>query len=258
MGLSSASSRLQVEVFYYHFGDDKLRFLNTVVPFVSSTISFVFAYIVLSRYFRKRSGHAHSLLWGIGIIFYGIGGFCEGFYGAFGWNPLIYRMWYLFGAILVAAWLGQGTVYLLVKKRVANSLMVVLALGSVYALVRVVTAQLDPTLLTASVHTGSELSGHAIVTPGVRTLTPFFNLYGTLTLVGGALYSAWLFWRKRVLLHRTVGNILIAVGAIFPAFGGTFSRLGVPGALYISEVLGVILIFLGFLRTTTPMITTQT
>jgi hypothetical protein len=224
-------------------------FLNSVVPFISSAISFTFAYVVLSRYFRKRKGHEHSLLWGIGIIFYGIGGFCEGFNGAFGWNDLIFRMWYLFGAILVAAWLGQGTIYLLAKKRTANILMAILALASLYALVRVATAQLDPSLLANP----NELSGHAIITPGVRTLTPFFNIYGTLALVGGALYSAWLFWRKRVLLHRTIGNILIAVGAISPAFGGTFSRLGIPGALYFSELLGVILIFLGFLRASTPM-----
>lgn len=29
----------------------------------------------------------------------------------------------------------------------------------------------------------------------VRLTTPFFNIYGLLTLVGGALYSAYLFWR---------------------------------------------------------------
>lgn len=224
---------------------------NAVIPFVSATISFTFAFFVLARYIRRRG--THTLLWGIGIVFYGIGGFCEGFYGIFGWNPLIYRMWYLFGAILVAAWLGQGTVYLLAKKRIANTLMVILALGSIYALIRVSAAQLDPSLLTAGVHTGSELSGHAILTPGVRTLTPFFNLYGTLTLVGGALYSAWLFWRKRTLLHRTLGNLLIAAGAILPAFGGAFSRMGITGALYLSELLGVTLIFLGFLRATTPI-----
>ncbi len=107
--------------------------------------------------------------------------------------------------------------------------------------------------MTTSVHTGSELSGHAIVTSGVRSLTPFFNLYGTVTLVGGAAYSAWLFWRKRVLLHRTIGNILIAAGAILPAFGGAFSRFGLGGALYISELLGAILMFIGFLRAITPM-----
>ena len=87
----------------------------------------------------------------------------------------------------------------------------------------------------------------------VRVLTPFFNLYGTVTLVGGALYSAWVFWRRRILLHRTLGNILIAAGAILPAFGGTFSRMGVPVALYIGEFFGVILLFAGFLRATTPI-----
>lgn len=225
--------------------------LLSFLPLCSMLVSFAFAYFVFRRYLVRHG--LHLLLWTIGMIFYGIGGFCEAYYGFFGWNPLIFRLWYLFGAILVAAWLGQGTVFLLAKTRVSQITMAVLALGSLYALVTVFTAQLDPSLMSASLHTGSELSGQAIVTPGVRTLTPFFNLYGTVTLVGGALYSAWLFWRKRILLHRAIGNVLIAAGAILPAFGGTFSRFGIPKALYISEFFGAILLFIGFLRATTPM-----
>lgn len=221
------------------------------LPLLSAITSFVFAAFVFKRYLARRG--THLLLWSVGMLFYGIGGLCEAFYGFFGWNALTFRLWYLFGAILVAAWLGQGTVYLLVKKPLAHALMVVLALGSLYAAARIFGAELDPSLMTKSGHTGSELSGYAIVTPGVRTLTPFFNLYGTVTLVGGALYSAFIFWRKRVLLHRAVGNVLIAAGAILPAFGGTFSRFGIPGALYISEFLGAILLFAGFLRATRPI-----
>jgi hypothetical protein len=230
---------------------DKMTFVNTVLPFVASLVSFVFAYFIFKRYAARKG--AHLLLWGIGMVFYGIGGFCEGYYGAFGWNPLVYRLWYLFGAILVAAWLGQGTIYLLAKRKWVNTLMGILFLGSLYGAFKVFTAQLDPSLLTTSVHTGSELSGHAIVTGGVRTLTPIFNFYGTAFLVGGAIYSAWIFFRKRVLLHRTIGNILIAVGAIAPAFGGTFSRMGIPVALYIGELLGAVLMFIGFWRATTPI-----
>lgn len=228
--------------------------MNTVniwLPFTSCIVSLVFAVLVLRRY-RSRGG-THLLLWGIGMVFYGIGGFCEAYYGAFGWNALIYRLWYLLGAILVAAWLGQGTVYLLARRKWAHALMIVLTLGSVYGLIRVFTAQLDPNLMTTSLHTGTELSGHAIVTPGVRVLTPFFNLYGTVTLVGGAAWSSWIFWRKRILLHRTIGNILIAAGAMLPAFGGTFSRFGIPNALYLGELLGAVLMFAGFIRATTPM-----
>jgi hypothetical protein len=220
--------------------------LNTFIPLLSCLVSFAFAFFVLKRYAERKG--THLLFWGIGTIFYGIGGFCEFYTGAFGWNDLIFRLWYIFGAILVAAWLGQGTVYLLAKQRWANILMGILVLGSLYAIFKVFSAQLDPSLVT-----GTELSGKVIVSSGVRVLTPFFNIYGTLTLVGGAAYSAFLFWRKRVLLHRTIGNILIAVGAMLPALGGSLSRLQIPGALYICEFIGVILIFVGFLRAVTPM-----
>jgi hypothetical protein len=226
--------------------------INTLLPFASFVVSLAFASLVLRRYAVHRGG-PHLLVWGIGLVLYAVGGFCEAYYGAFGWNPVIFRVWYLFGAILVAAWLGQGTVYLLARRRWAHALTALLLLGSLYGAIRVFTAHLDPSQMTASVHTGSELSGHAITTPGVRVLTPFFNLYGTVALVGGAAYSAWLFWRKRILLHRTIGNVLIAVGAMLPAFGGTFSRFGVPHALYLGELLGSVLMFAGFIRATTPI-----
>lgn len=226
-----------------------MTFINTVIPFTSSLISFIFAALVFKRYFERKG--AHLLLWGIGMVFYGIGGFCEGFYGAFGWNDLVFRLWYLIGAILVAAWLGQGTVYLLMNRKVANILMIILLLASLFMTYKVFNAELDPSLMTSSTHTGSELSGTAIITPGIRLpWTPIFNIYGTLFLVGGAAYSAWIFFRKRILLDRTVGNILIAVGALSPALGGTFSRFGFPGALYITELLGAILMFWGFIRST--------
>jgi hypothetical protein len=232
-------------------GGGSVKLFYTILPFISATVSFVFAALVFRRYAIRRG--PHLLLWGIGMVMYGLGGLCEGYYGAFGWNPLVFRLWYLFGAMLVAAWLGQGTVYLLARRRVADILMIILGIASLFGAYRVFTAQLDPLQMTTSLHTGSELSGDAIVSGGVRILTPFFNVYGTITLVGGAIYSAWIFWRKRVLYHRFIGNILIAVGALLPAFGGGFSRMGIPGALYISELLGAILLFLGFLRATTPV-----
>ena len=125
-----------------------MDFVTTYLPFLSSLISFVFAYFVLKRYAEKKG--AHTLLWGIGMIFYGIGGFCEGYYGFFGWNDLVFRLWYLFGAILVAAWLGQGTVYLLAKKPWPQITLGLLILGSLWGVYKVFTAQLDPSLLTTS------------------------------------------------------------------------------------------------------------
>lgn len=217
--------------------------IDAFLPAFSSLISFIFAFFVLRRWWY---GHRrYSLFWGIGMVFYGIGGAMEASYGFFGWHDLVFRLWYLFGAVLVAAWLGQGTIFLLVRKRWANWLFYILLLASFYAAYKVFSAQLDPGQML-----NGELSGHAIVTPGVRILTPFFNLYGVIALVGGAIYSAWIFWRKRVLFHRVVGNVFIAVGALMPAFGGAFQRMGLPEILYLSEFLGAVLMFIGFMYAT--------
>ena len=81
-------------------------------------------------------------------------------------------------------------------------------------------------------------------------LTILLNIYGTLALVGGAIYSAFLFWRKHVLVQRMLGNILIAAGAMMPAMGGSFVRAGLPDFLYLSEFLGVVIMYGGFILAT--------
>ena len=81
-------------------------------------------------------------------------------------------------------------------------------------------------------------------------LTILLNSYGTLALVGGAIYSAYIFWRKHILFNRMIGNILIAAGAILPATGGTFIQMGLADYLYLSELLGAILMFIGYLQAT--------
>ncbi|MFQ5948802.1 MAG: hypothetical protein ACE5KX_08080 [Acidimicrobiia bacterium] len=223
-------------------------FLGTYLPLVTSVITFVFAGVVLRRWARRRP--AHLLLWGIGLVMYGWATLMEALFGAFGWHHLFFRFWYFFGAVLVAAWLGQGTGYLLVRRRLAgvrlaHVFMVVLAVGSIFAGFRVFSAELDPSLMLEG-----ELSGHAITTSGVRLLTPFFNTYGVIMLVGGAIYSAAVSWRQRILVNRTIGNVLIAAGAMGTAVGGSMQRYGVPVALYVGEFIGAVLMFLGFLYVT--------
>lgn len=217
--------------------------ISTWLPLTASILSFVFAAAVFKRY-AARPTHKQLLVWGIGLVFYGIGGACEAFTGAFGFNPIVLRIWYLFGAILVAAWLGQGTVFLLARDKWVRVTTIILIAASLLATFAVIIAGVDP-----NYQVGAELTGKAFTTGWVRMLTPFFNIYGTVTLVGGALYSAWLFWRKRVLPQRMLGNILIAAGAMAPAFGGVLNRFGLPG-LYIGEFIGVFLMYVGFLQTT--------
>ena len=91
-----------------------------------------------------------------------------------------------------------------------------------------------------------------ILTRGGLTiaLTIILNSYGTLALVGGAIYSAIIFFRKHVLVNRMIGNVLIAIGGIAPAMAGSFVSMGLPDLLYLSELIGVILMYIGFIQAT--------
>lgn len=210
-----------------------------IIPLMSSIIALIFAIIVLDQFFAKRK--PYQLVWAIGLFMYFISTGAEFWAGAWGLNQAIYRLWYLFGAIFVAAYLGMGTLYLLISRRTAHIIMVILLVVSVYAVFRVFTASIDLSSLQT-------LSGRAMPT-GVRLMTPFLNSFGTIALVGGAIYSAWVFWRRRIMPHRVVSNILIAVGAILPAFGGTLMRFTDSlTAFYLLELLGLVIIFTGFLR----------
>ncbi len=220
------------------------------LPILSTIITFAFAVAVFNR-FSERHG-AHLLLWGIGLALYGIGTLTE-VVSLFTFSPIALKLWYLSGAMLTAAWLGQGTINLLVRRRgIAPTLNVVLIIASVLAVVMVMLAPITPA--AASFSTSQPLSAQykdILTRPGVVVLlTILLNTYGTLTLVGGAIYSAYIFWRKRILFNRMIGNILIAAGAILPAMGGSFVQMGLPDILYLSEFLGAVLMFVGFLQAT--------
>ncbi len=214
--------------------------MSFIIPLVSAIVSFVFAVTILDQFFARRK--PYQLVWTIGFFLYFISTGIEFWTGAWGLNETAYRLWYLTGAILVAAYLGMGALYLLVWRRVAHIIMAVLLVASFYTVFRVFTLSLD----MSTIH---YLSPH-FMPDDVRFMARFFSNFGAIALVGGAIYSALVYWRRRIMPHRVVSNILIAVGAILPAVGGIgIGRLGWPLWLfYLLELLGVMIIFIGFLR----------
>jgi hypothetical protein len=221
------------------------------LPFLSTLVTFSFAAAVFARYLKRRG--PHLLFWTIGLLFYGIGTLSEVILG-FAFSGLILRLWYLSGAMLTAAWLGQGTIHLLVRKRsVAWALTGILTAVSLLAATMVLFVPLTPTAASYNVALPISSQYKEILTRGGLTiiLTILLNIYGTLTLVGGAIYSTVIFWRKRVLFNRMIGNVLIAAGALAPAMAGSFVKLGLPDLLYLSELIGVVLMYIGFVQATT-------
>jgi ABC-type Mn2+/Zn2+ transport system permease subunit len=220
-----------------------------ILPVFSTLITLIFTVAVFNR--NRARGGAHLLVWGIGLVFYGLGTAMEVVLGLT-FNSLALKIWYLSGAMLTAAWLGQGTVNLLWRRHhFAQVTNIGITLVSLAALGLILAA---PVHSAASFHPSIPVSTQykEILTRSGLTiaLTILLNTYGTLTLIGGALYSAFLFWRKKVLFNRMVGNILIAGGAMLPALGGSFLKAGFPDWLYLSELSGVILMYAGFVLAT--------
>jgi hypothetical protein len=226
----------------------------TFLPYISTLVTFAFAVAVFNRY-RLRGG-THLLLWSIGLLFYGLGTLTEVIL-SLTFSPFILKLWYLTGAMLTAAWLGQGTLHLLVRKPgLASTLTWILTAVSILAFALVMLAPITGAVYHVSIPASGQY--HDILTRNglTITLTILLNIYGTLMLVGGAIYSAFLFWRKKVLANRMFGNILIAAGALSPALGGSFLKAGLTDMLYVSELVGAIVMYIGFtLATSTRSVT---
>jgi hypothetical protein len=225
-----------------------------LLPFLSTVIMAAFSAVVLGRYVARRS--LHFLFWGLGLAMFGAGVFAEA-YLSVAWSPAVFFVWYFFGAVLNAGWIGHGTLYLLVRKPWVHGASLLLVGGSAVALVLML--QIMPRLDAAEFDPGLPISEQyreimPAVSEGatVRLTTPFFNIYGLVTLVGGALWSAFLFWRKRVLPNRMLGNVLIAAGALSIGFASTLTRLGSGSLLYVGELVAAVLMFAGFLMASRP------
>ena len=221
------------------------------IPYLSTLVTIVFALAVFRRYLLRHG--PYLLIWTVGLLWFGLGTLSEIILGLT-FSGLVLKLWYLCGAMLTAAWLGQGTLHLLVRRRrVTWALTGLLVSVSVLAAILVLLAPLTPGAFAYRISQPISAQYQDILTRSGLTivLTILLNIYGTLTLVGGAIYSAYIFWRKRVLFNRMIGNILIAAGAFLPAMGGSFIRIGLPDWMYLAELVGVILMYIGFLQATT-------
>ncbi len=210
------------------------------LPLVTTALALLFGTVLFRHWRRTRTPYV--LWWFLGVVAYGIGTFAEGYTTLFGWQAPIFRTWYIAGALLGGAPLAQGTVYLLLKRRTAHILAALLVAYVAVAATFVLLSPIDPTAVEAY-----RLSGRVMEWSWVRLFSPFVNLYAVIFLVGGAILSAVRYWRRSNRpIGRVWGNVLIAIGAILPGIGGTYARLGKVEVLYVTELVGLSLIYGGY------------
>lgn len=209
------------------------------IPIATTVVALSFSAVLLRRY-RQRGG-THLLWWSIGTFTYALGTITEASVTLFGWNEGLFRAWYITGALLGGAPLAQGTVYLLMSRRTANLLTVLLVSAIGIASLCVLSSPILYQLVEPH-----RLSGKVLAWRWVRMFSPFINTYAFMFLVGGAVASALRYRESADTYHRFIGNLFIAIGALLPGIGGTFTRFGHTEVLYVTEFVGLVLIYAGY------------
>ncbi len=86
-----------------------------ILPLLATLLAGLFALLLLDQWLRRR--RPYQLAWAIGVAMFGVAAFAEVLGSISGWDATLFRLWYLTGAVWVAAWLGLGTVLLLERTR---------------------------------------------------------------------------------------------------------------------------------------------
>lgn len=210
------------------------------IPILTTLFSVFFLYKIVPHYISKPKAY-YLLWWMLGVLAFGLGTLTESIHAIIGWNEANVKAWYITGALLGGFPLAQGTTYLLLDKRKAHALTLLFVGLIVVASVFVI---LSPVLSPALVE--YRLTGKVLEWKWVRTFSPFINLYSLVMLVGGAIYSAMLYARKGLNNKRFYGNVLIALGALLPGIGGSFTRFGYVEVLFVTELIGLLCIYFGY------------
>jgi hypothetical protein len=210
------------------------------IPILTTVLSAIFGTLILRRALA-RPERPHLAWWAAGVYIYGLGTLAESIVTLYGWNAPVFRLWYITGALLGGMPLAQGSVYFHFARRTANRMTAVVVPYVALAAIAVLLTPIDVSKVEPH-----RLSGRVMVWHWVRLLSPWINLYAVVFLVGTAIMSAVRYRRQQAPGNFVLGNALIALGAILPGIGGSFTRMGYVEVLYVGECLGLILIWWGY------------
>lgn len=209
------------------------------LPIATTLLAAAFLVVLVRRHHER--GGTHLLWWSIGVFTYGLGTALESAITLCGNSAWLNKAWYAAGAVLGGYPLAQGTIFLLLQRRTARaltwvSLPLVAVTAALVLLSPVRVEELQP----------HRPGGAALEWSWLRLMTPLINSYAAIFLIGGAALSAWRYARRDASRARAVGNALIATGALLPGIGGGMAKAGVVEGLYVGELVGLVLIWLGY------------
>lgn len=211
----------------------------------TAIIGFVFAGLLLAQFMKKRK--EHQLAWFIGFLFYALAAAIEAYSElTMSWDHTIYRIYIVIAASLVG-FLGLGSIYLTVRKKIWGHLFLAYNLVIMGLFFYGVFAT---ELIAKELVAGITVSGKPLGAAGTfpRLYSVFVTIPGSVLLLGASILSIFRFARKEEYRYRVWANVLIVVGTIVIAGVGGMVRSGRADGLYPAEMIGATLMFWGFLK----------
>lgn len=208
---------------------------GAAVSLGAAVISAIFALLVFRQWFTRR--RPYQIAWSIGLAMFAGAALSQCLAEAYGWSDPIYRVYYFLAAPLVAV-LGVGSAFLSNRKLGLGFSAYTAVLAVAFAWV-VFTAPVTASALQRAIPAGTGFP------ESVRIWSPLFTIPGSLLLIGIAVLS--------YLRSRLVFNLAIAAGAIVAAGSGALASLNNPSILYLGELVGIALMFWGFLLSQEPV-----
>jgi len=230
--------------------------VDTALAAAATLVALAFALSTFERWLARR--RRHELAWTVSLALFTGASAALWLGAAIGWDGPTFRTFYLLGAILNVPWLAAGSVYLLLGRRVGDRVAVALAAVSFFAVGVLVATPLKAPVPEDGLPQGKEVFG---VLP--RLLVGVCSGVGAMVVFALALVSAWRLLRGRARSRAAgpvaapgrlaVGNLLIALGTLVLSASGTLNaRLGEMTAFAVTLVIGIVILFAGFLIASAP------
>ncbi|MEK7411610.1 MAG: hypothetical protein AAB327_09575 [Actinomycetota bacterium] len=220
----------------------------------AALVACAFALLTFDHWLRRR--RPHELAWSIAMALFTLASLTLWWAESTGWTIGIFRLFFLFGAVLNVPWLALGSIYLLVGKRIGDIVRSWLIAVSGFAVGVVGTSPTKTSVVPTEFPTGRDLFGAA-----PRILAAVGSGVPAMIIIAGALWSTWRVLRREspALSSSTsrnvtsprrlaAGNIVIAIGTLILSASGLLAgRLGQDRAFAITLLIGVCTLFAGFL-----------
>ena len=190
----------------------------------------------------RASGDRGAALrvWSVALAQFAVGAGALAWGTAFGWTPTVYRIFYVFGAVLNVGWLGLGTLWLVWYRSAAVAMTIVLATVSLGVIWYVATTSLVP-----GAAFGANLPRASEVMPVLaRNLSRWFSISGSVVVLAGLGMSI-------ALRRNASGLALLASGVVVAGVASELARAGYVTVFSVGLAAGIALMYAGFVRTRT-------